>query len=74
MKKVIFVLVMVSSLSFASAIEPASKPVKVTANQIEGTVTDLLTGEALVGVSLKLKGSEYKTFTDLKGNFKIEGV
>lgn len=46
----------------------------LNAVQIDGKVTDHLTGEALAGVSLKLKGSDVKTYSDLNGNFKIDGV
>lgn len=74
MKKVLFVFLMAFSISAVSANEPENNPAKSTTSQIEGTVADHLTGEALVGVCLMLKGSDKKTYTDLKGNFKIEGV
>jgi hypothetical protein len=74
MKKVLLALVLVSSIAMVKANEPENAPAKAKTNQIEGMVTDHLTGEALVGVCLKLKGSDKSTYTDLKGNFKIEGV
>jgi hypothetical protein len=74
MKKVLFVLVLVSSISLVKANEPENVPAKAKTNQIEGVVTDHLTGEALVGVCLKLKGSDITTYTDLKGNFKIKDI
>ena len=74
MKKILFVLVLVLSISKVSATEPENNPKIVKTNQIEGTITDHLTGEALVGVCLKFKGSDKKTYSDLKGNFKIEGI
>lgn len=74
MKKILIVLVLVLSISKISATEPENNPKILNTNQIEGTITDHVTGEALVGVCLKLKGSDKKAYSDLKGNFKIEGV
>jgi hypothetical protein len=74
MKKVLFVLALILAVSKVSAERPEGNPTKAKTNQIEGIITDHLTGEALVGVCLKLQGSDKKTYTDLKGNFKIEGV
>lgn len=74
MKKVLFVLVLVSSLAIVKANEPENTPAKAKTNQIEGVVTDHLTGEALAGVCLKLKGGEKTTYTDLHGNFKMENI
>jgi hypothetical protein len=75
MKKLLVVLVMALSISAIKANGlDADKPAAVNSVQISGKVTDVITGEALAGVSLKLKGSEIKTYSDLNGNFKIEGV
>ena len=75
MKKLLVVLVMAMSISKLLATEPeVDVPAAVNSIEISGKVTDHITGEALVGVSLKLKGSEIKTYTDLDGNFKLEGV
>ena len=41
---------------------------------ITGTVKDKLTQEALIGVSIKLEGSEIGAATDLDGNFRISGI
>ncbi len=57
------------------ASEPEVEPAAAAATiLIGGKVCDVVTGEALVGVSLKIKGSDKKTYTDLDGNFRIEGV
>lgn len=75
MKKVLFVFVLVFSIAKLGATEPENEPTTVKAtNQIEGTITDHLTGEALAGVCLKIKGSDKTTYSDLKGNFKLENV
>jgi hypothetical protein len=41
---------------------------------LTGTVKDKLTQEALIGVSIKLEGSEIGAATDLEGNFRITGI
>jgi hypothetical protein len=75
MKKLLVVLVLALVLSNIWAIEPEGKVVPAkNSTQIAGKVTDGTTGEALAGVSLKIKGSDITTYTDLDGNFKIEGV
>lgn len=75
MKKVIFVFVLVLGLANVNATEPENNPKKLkSTNQIEGSITDHLTGEALAGVCLKLEGSDKKTYSDLKGNFKFESI
>jgi hypothetical protein len=74
MRKLIFVFTMILTVAKVSADEPVSKSTPVKSSQIEGQVIDYRTGEALVGVCLKIKGSEIKTYTDLKGKFKLEGI
>ncbi len=75
MKKLLVVFVLALSIIGARASEPEVEPTApATTVQIGGKVCDVVTGEALVGVSLKLKGSDKKTYTDLNGNFSIEGV
>lgn len=41
---------------------------------LKGKVTDSNTGETLVGVQVKLAGTELKTYTDFDGNFEFENV
>lgn len=74
MKKLLVVLVLALSITSARASEPEVEPAAATTIHIGGKVSDVVTGEALVGVRLKLKGSDKKTYTDLDGNFSIEGV
>lgn len=64
MKKLIFLTLtvfFVSNLIFAQSLR------KVT-----GKVTDMKTGEELVGVTVKVKGSNKGIITDLNGNYSIE--
>jgi hypothetical protein len=42
--------------------------------EIQGTVKDRKTQEALIGVTIQLEGSQKGTQTDVEGNFKLTGV
>ena len=75
MKKLFAFLVLALSISGVWASEPeVPAPSTAKQSQIVGKVTDFATGETLAGVTLQLKGSDNKTYTDLDGNFKLEGV
>lgn len=80
MKKVLFTLVLALGISQVYATEPVKENVETKTakslefNHIEGKIIDHVTGEALVGVSLKLKGSNKKAYSDLNGVFSIKGV
>lgn len=75
MKKLVSIVLIVFSVSMVFASDPESRgPVTAKTSQIEGKVFDSTTGEALAGVSLKLKNSNIKTYSDLNGNFSIEDV
>lgn len=41
---------------------------------LTGTVADKISGESLVGVEVKIDGTDLKTYTDFDGNFSFEGV
>jgi hypothetical protein len=41
---------------------------------LEGCVTDSATHEPLIGVSVQLRGTEFRVFTDLNGNYKITRI
>ena len=47
---------------------------KSTELYLTGTVTDKLTGEALVGVEIKLKDTDKKVYTDFDGMFAFEEI
>ncbi|MBW6459539.1 MAG: carboxypeptidase-like regulatory domain-containing protein [Bacteroidales bacterium] len=51
--------------------EPAAPAVKST---LQGKVTDFLTDEELAGVTVQIEGTSIKAYTDIEGNFRIEGV
>jgi hypothetical protein len=56
----------------------SNNPEKTTASaavcSLQGKVTDMLSGETLAGVEVSVKGTDYKTFTDLDGNFSISNI
>jgi len=74
------VLLCISGFSFAKSsngvlnkgIYVAVRDAKKNAATVKGKVTDSSTGEALPGVSVKVKGSTIGTVTDLNGNFTIQ--
>jgi hypothetical protein len=51
--------------------ESGKSPANTT---IIGKVFDKNTMEELVGVTVQIEGTDIKAYTDIEGNFKIEGV
>jgi hypothetical protein len=41
---------------------------------LSGNIIDEVSGEALVGVEVKIDGTDIKTYTDFDGHFVIDGV
>jgi len=64
MKKIIF-------LAFLVLIELVPLHAQST-RKITGKVTDFKTGEELIGVNVKIKGTSFMAITDLNGNYSIE--
>ncbi len=76
--KLFLTLILVAGLFFSGLADnkehkpaEADKPTTVT---ITGKVADELTGELLVGVEVKLKGTDKKVYTDFDGNFFFEDI
>lgn len=76
--KVLLSLIFVFTLVFSAVADEKDnmgdntpKPLTITVN---GTVTDVNTGETLVGVEVKLEGTEKKTYTDFDGYFEFDEV
>ena len=42
--------------------------------QIHGQVLDAITGEALVGVAVKLEGTQKVVYTDFEGKFRLNSI
>lgn len=78
MKSIIIALLLVVSVFAVQAKEKDSKSSgnnDATATTVlKGTVADNNSGEALVGVEIKLEGTDLKTYTDFDGNFSFGNV
>lgn len=81
MKKVIFALLIafVSTTVFAEKAEVKSTTSTETKSEsavfsLTGNVIDEVSGEALVGVEVKIDGSDVKTYTDFDGHFVINNL
>ncbi len=76
MKKIIALTIILSlslgSISFAGNEKDAGNP--VTKTSITGKIIDQKTSEELVGVAVQIEGTDLKAYTDIDGNFKIDGV
>ncbi len=46
----------------------------VAAFSVSGNVVDEVSGEALVGVEVKVEGSDKKAYTDFDGHFEIDNL
>lgn len=69
------------SIVFAVAVTASEKEGKTAVNTdntafvaLSGTVFDSASGELLVGVEVKIEGTETKTYTDFDGNFTFDNV
>ena len=74
-KLVLLIVIIIATIYYTQAGEPL-KSAKTTESQfvIKGKVIDKKTGETLVGAVVNVGNSEYKTYTDLDGNFEIKNV
>lgn len=75
MKKIIAFIIIVflsGNISFAGNDNEAAAPVVKTT--LQGKVTDLKTSEELAGVTIQVEGTNVKAYSDIEGNFKIEGI
>lgn len=79
MKK-IFIAILVAfatTTAFAETVESKAKTeTKADAAllSISGNVIDEVSGEALVGVEVKIEGSDVKTYTDFDGHFVLDNL
>jgi hypothetical protein len=79
-KLIIAVLVAFASTSaFAEKIETktdakAETKVESAVLSLSGNIIDEVSGEALVGVEVKIEGSDVKTYTDFDGHFVINNM
>jgi len=77
MKKVIFALLvaLASTSAFAEKAETKTdSKTEATVLSLSGNIIDEVSGEALVGVEVRVNGSEQKTYTDFDGHFVIDNL
>lgn len=81
MKKVIFAILVAFASTAALAEKVDSKADAKSDSKAEaamlslsGNIIDEVSGEALVGVEVKVEGSDVKTYTDFDGHFVISNV
>ncbi len=69
--KTLFILLSILVIGINSnATDIKSK--KTNTTFISGKVTDINTGEALVGVKIQISGNNNTVYTDFDGNFKLD--
>lgn len=81
MKKAIFAILLAVATTSAFAVKTETKSEAKSETKsgaavfsLSGNVIDERSGEALVGVEVKLEGSDVKTYTDFDGHFVIENL
>ncbi len=77
MKKITLVILLVLGVFIVNAKEKSNKTNDTESNAslvLSGSVADENSGEALVGVEVKIVGTDLKTYTDFDGNFSFENV
>jgi S-adenosylmethionine hydrolase len=77
MKKVILAVLVafIATSAFAKKTESKTETkAEIAVVSLSGNVIDEVSGEALVGVEVKVDGSDIKTYTDFDGHFVINNL
>ncbi|MDA3929027.1 MAG: carboxypeptidase-like regulatory domain-containing protein [Prolixibacteraceae bacterium] len=81
MKTIILSIILVAlstSASFSKSnnakAETPEKASNIDTIELSGFVTDKISNEALVGVEVKIEGTELKTYTDFDGKFSFKNM
>ena len=77
MKKGLFIIAFILAVFLVQAKEKETKTGEsesTAAVVLKGTVADEISGEVLVGVEIKLEGTDLKTYSDFDGNFSFDNV
>jgi hypothetical protein len=75
MKKVIFAFLVAFATTSAFAEKAETKTDSEAAViSLSGNIIDEVSGEALVGVEVKVDGTDVKTYTDFDGHFVIDNL
>lgn len=77
MKKLLLIVAIafagISAMAEKSGVKAEAKS-EAAVVSLSGNVIDQVSGEALVGVEIKLEGSETKAYTDFDGHFELKNV
>jgi hypothetical protein len=77
MKQILFILLFVCGTFIANATnddEKVNNSDNTATLVLTGSVADEISGESLVGVEVKIEGTDQKTYTDFDGNFVFRNV
>ena len=78
MKKLLFAFILALAVISVNAREKENKSATDADNTasvvVSGSISDMKSGESLVGVEVKLEGTDLKTYTDFDGNFTFKSV
>jgi hypothetical protein len=77
MKQILFILLFVCGTFIANATnddEKVNNSDNTATLVLTGSVADEISGETLVGVEVKIEGTDQKTYTDFDGNFVFRNV
>ncbi len=75
MKKLVFIAAMFLLAVTVQAKDNETKDSDVNATMVlAGSIVDMNSGESLVGVEVKIEGTDMKTYTDFDGNFTFKNV
>lgn len=77
MKKLALIFLLAITVIALNAKEKDSKPGEMESAAtliLSGSVADQNSGESLVGVEIKIEGTDLKTYTDFDGNFAFKNV
>lgn len=77
MKKVIFALLVAFATTSAFAEKAETKTdskSEAVVISLSGNIIDEVSGEALVGVEVKVDGTDVKTYTDFDGHFILDNL
>jgi hypothetical protein len=77
MKTILIALLVILSVASGNAKEKDANSKKTdnsVVSVLSGAIVDVNSGESLVGVEVKLKGTDLKTYTDFDGKFSFKNV
>jgi len=77
MKKLFVIIALLTAVTYLYADNDGATPKgesSAAKTSISGKIFDKITGESLVGVTVNIEGTDKVSYTDLDGNFEIQGV